>query len=140
MKRGVVLAVLLVSLGGGVAVAGDKTPAAEKSVDPTPWPAGLPVFDHVVIVVEENKDYDQIAGSPDAPFLNRLRAEGASFTRMFGEEHNSEGNYFWLFSGSNHGVGFIDVVPSKLHFLRSVRFSMGPGQAGLGKRKALQTR
>ena len=30
---------------------------------------------------------------------------------MFGEEHNSEGNYFWLFSGSNHDVGFKDQVP-----------------------------
>jgi hypothetical protein len=31
---------------------------------------------------------------------------------MFGEEHNSEGNYFWLFSGDNHGVGFNDKVPT----------------------------
>src|SRR5207249_784893 len=73
-----------------------------------------PVYDHVVIVIEENKDYDQIINNPKAPYLNdTLRKEGANFTRMFGEEHNSEGNYFWLFSGSNHGVGFIDVVPSK---------------------------
>jgi acid phosphatase len=31
---------------------------------------------------------------------------------MFGEEHNSEGNYFWLFSGDNQGVGFDDKIPS----------------------------
>jgi acid phosphatase len=31
---------------------------------------------------------------------------------MFGEEHNSQGNYFWLFSGSNQNVGFFDQVPS----------------------------
>ena len=30
---------------------------------------------------------------------------------MFGEEHNSEGNYFWLFSGDNHDVGFDDKIP-----------------------------
>jgi acid phosphatase len=30
---------------------------------------------------------------------------------MFGEEHHSQGNYFWLFSGDNHGVGFRDGVP-----------------------------
>jgi acid phosphatase len=69
------------------------------------------VYDHVIIMVEENKDYDQIVGRPDAPFLNRLREEGANFTRMFGEEHHSQGNYFWLFSGDNHGVRFRDGVP-----------------------------
>jgi acid phosphatase len=31
---------------------------------------------------------------------------------MYGEEHWSQGNYFWLFSGSNQTVGFNDVVPS----------------------------
>jgi hypothetical protein len=79
--------------------------------DPPPWPAGLPVYDHVVIVVEENKDYAQIIDRPDAPFINQLRTEGANFTQMYGEEHNSQGNYFWLFSGDNRGVGFRDGVP-----------------------------
>jgi acid phosphatase len=32
---------------------------------------------------------------------------------MFAEEHYSQGNYFWLFSGSNQNVGFRDQVPSK---------------------------
>jgi acid phosphatase len=32
---------------------------------------------------------------------------------MYAEEHKSEGNYFWLFSGSNQGVGYKDAVPSK---------------------------
>lgn len=80
------------------------------------WPAGLPVYDHIVIVVEENKGYEQIfpaTPNPDVAFLNGLAADGALFTSMFGEEHNSEGNYFWLFSGSNHGVGHNDVVPTK---------------------------
>jgi phosphatidylinositol-3-phosphatase len=79
-------------------------------------PAGLPVYDHIVIVVEENKGYEQIfpdMPNPDVAFLNELAASGALFTSMFGEEHNSEGNYFWLFSGSNHGVGHNDVVPTK---------------------------
>jgi acid phosphatase len=30
---------------------------------------------------------------------------------MFGEEHVSQGNYFWLFSGSNQGVGHLDRPP-----------------------------
>ena len=78
------------------------------------WPAGLPVYDHVVIVVEENKDFGQVIGkTATAPYINKvLRAEGATFTQMFGEEHNSQGNYFWLFSGSDQGVGFDDVIPT----------------------------
>jgi acid phosphatase len=31
---------------------------------------------------------------------------------MFAEEHYSQGNYFWLFSGSNQNVGFVDEIPS----------------------------
>jgi acid phosphatase len=102
---------LLLIAGGLVALHGGDASPPGTPTGAIPWPAGLPVYDHVVIVVEENKDYDQVVGSPDAPFINKLRAEGASFTRMFGEEHHSQGNYFWLFSGDNHGVGFRDGVP-----------------------------
>jgi acid phosphatase len=77
-----------------------------------PWPADLPKYKHIVIVMEENKDYDQIIDNVNAPYLNfTLREQGANFTQMFGEEHNSEGNYFWLFAGNNHNVGFKDKVP-----------------------------
>ena len=81
------------------------------AADAPSWPSTLPRYDHIVIVVEENKDYDQIIGNITAPYLNKLASEGASLTRMFAEEHPSEGNYFWLFSGNNQGVGFFDQVP-----------------------------
>jgi acid phosphatase len=106
---------LLLVVACGITVPrGDGSPLPSvHDGTPIPWPAGLPVYDHVVIVVEENKDYDQIIGEPKAPYINlTLREEGANFTQMFGEEHNSQGNYFWLFSGSNQHVGFTDVVPS----------------------------
>jgi hypothetical protein len=79
----------------------------------TKWPSELPVYDHIVIIVEENKNYEQIIGPPNAPYINEvLKREGANLTRMFAEEHFSEGNYFWLFSGSNQNLGFLDRVPS----------------------------
>jgi phosphatidylinositol-3-phosphatase len=81
------------------------------AADAPSWPSTLPRYDHIVIVVEENKDYDQIIGSTAAPYLNKLASGGAILARMFGEEHPSQGNYFWLFSGSNQGVGFSDQVP-----------------------------
>jgi len=41
------------------------------------WPPGLPVYDHIVVVIEENKDYEQIIGNSAAPYINRLAGEGA---------------------------------------------------------------
>ena len=77
------------------------------------WPTGLPVYDHVLVVVEENKGYDQIIANPAAIYINDvLRREGANFTQFYAEEHYSEGNYFWLFSGDNQGVGYLDRIPS----------------------------
>ena len=74
---------------------------------------GLPVYEHIVIVIEENKNFDRVIGSRSAPFINRLATEGALFTRMYGEEHNSEGNYFWLFAGDRFDLGFRDQVPAR---------------------------
>ena len=92
-------------------IAGPLAAAADRAAaPPLAWPPGLPVYDHVLFVIEENKDYSQIIGNRHAPYLNQLRGEGANLTRMFGEEHHSQGNYFWLFSGSNQGVGFLDGI------------------------------
>src|SRR3954462_16011189 len=87
------------------------TPLA--AADRVAWPSTLPVYDHIVIVIEENKDVEQIFGSQfGAPYIRQLAAEGAVIDAMFGEEHYSQGNYFWLFSGNNQNVGFSDQVPS----------------------------
>ncbi|EDY19175.1 phosphoesterase [Chthoniobacter flavus Ellin428] len=88
--------------------AGDAPPALD-------WPKTAPVYDHVVIVLEENKDYEQIINNAWTPYISSvLCKEGAVFTQMFGEEHSSEGNYFWLFSGNNHRIGFYDQMPQHL--------------------------
>ena len=111
-KIAVILTVILASCTSpeapGSATA--QTPAAGATVPS--WPAGLPVYDHVVIVVEENKDYAEIIGQSEAaPYINNvLKAQGANFTQSYGTEHHSQGNYFWLFSGDNQGVGFEDKV------------------------------
>ena len=112
--RRLVLVFLLIFVScscAGQAYSDDKAaPGASALI----WPAGLPVYDHIVIVVEENKDYEEIIGNSNAPYINNvLKKEGANFTRMYGEEHFSQGNYFWMFSGDNQTIGFIDQVPSK---------------------------
>jgi acid phosphatase len=73
-----------------------------------------PQYDHVVVVIEENHSFDQLTDefANDAPYFNQtLVPEGASFTRAYGEEHRSQGNYLWLFAGSNFESGFTNIVP-----------------------------
>lgn len=63
-------------------------------------PRLIPRFDHVVIVIEENKSYQDIFGSPSyTPYINGLAQQGASFTNAHGEWHPSQPNYLSLFSG-----------------------------------------
>ena len=64
----------------------------------------LPRPDHIVMVIEENHSYSQITDSPDAPYINRLAAQGAVFTQSFGVSYPSQPNYLALFSGSTQGI------------------------------------
>ncbi|MCY9667293.1 stalk domain-containing protein [Paenibacillus alginolyticus] len=63
-----------------------------------------PPIDHIVVVVEENHSYNQIVGSPDAPYMQSLIQRGALFTNAHGVTHPSQPNYLALFSGSTQGV------------------------------------
>jgi acid phosphatase len=125
MKTPAILLAAFLALPVAFAPGDDAPPAPGKDVV-LPWPDGLPVYDHVVLVIEENKDFGQIVGRPDlAPYINdTLCKEGACFTQMYGEEHHSQGNYFWLFSGSNHNVGFDDHVPTELIKARNLGASL----------------
>ena len=68
-------------------------------------PAGsIPRPDHVVIVIEENKSFEQIIDNQNARYINSLAKAGALFTRSFGVTHPSQPNYLALFSGSTHGI------------------------------------
>lgn len=64
----------------------------------------LPRPEHVIVVMEENHAYSQIIGSPEAPYINTLASEGASFTQSYAITHPSQPNYLALFSGSTQGV------------------------------------
>jgi phosphoesterase family protein/fibronectin type III domain protein len=90
VKRVVGALLLAVSLGAN---------ACPAEAEPTiPRPA------RVVIVIEENHSYARIIGNPQAPYINSLAQQGASFTRSFAVTHPSQPNYLALFSGSTQGV------------------------------------
>ena len=65
-------------------------------------------FDHIVLVVMENHSYQEIMegdGAQYAPYINSVLAkDGISINNAYGEQHPSQPNYFWLFSGSNQGI------------------------------------
>ena len=64
----------------------------------------LPRPDHIVIVIEENKAFQQIIDSPSAPYINSLVQRGLLFTESYGITHPSQPNYLALFSGSTHNI------------------------------------
>lgn len=64
----------------------------------------IPRPDHVVICVLENHAYQQIIGSPSAPYINQLAANGANMVEYYGLSHPSQTNYIKLFSGDSQGV------------------------------------
>ena len=59
----------------------------------------------VTIVLMENKDYDRVAGSPQAPYFNKtLVPQGVLLQNSHAIGHPSEPNYLALFSGSTQGI------------------------------------
>jgi phosphatidylinositol-3-phosphatase len=63
----------------------------------------VPRFDHIVLVMFENKASSQITKS-SAPYFTSLAAQGASFTQSYAITHPSQPNYIALFSGGSQGV------------------------------------
>lgn len=107
-----VLLIATTALGGCAVGISEPVPTIPPTSATPPF---LPTYKHIVIVIEENKfPAEVICASCETPFLQRLVREGTSFDRMYGEEHPSEGNYLWLFSGDNQGVRFQDRSPVAL--------------------------
>jgi hypothetical protein len=65
---------------------------------------GVPRFAHIVVIVEENKDYAQILGGEAAPNLARLAKTFGDASAFYGETHPSEGNYVALLGGDTFGI------------------------------------
>jgi acid phosphatase len=64
----------------------------------------VPRFDHILVVMEENRAYSDVIGNGDAPYINSLAGQGASFAKSHAVTHPSQPNYLAQFSGSTQGV------------------------------------
>jgi hypothetical protein len=108
-----VIALLLVGCSAGRGGAPGATSSRAAAAAPSSAPpsadapsgdTGLPRPDHVMVVIFENEDVENVLGSPDAPYLTQLAASGATMSDAHAETHPSEPNYLALFSGSTQGV------------------------------------
>lgn len=62
------------------------------------------VYDHIVVVIEENKSFDTVINGSDAPYMNYLAQNGTLFTNAHFSSRPSQTNYIVLFSGHLHGI------------------------------------
>ena len=77
---------------------------AVRAAQATGPAASLPNFSHVIVVVLENKEYDQVMTSSDAPSFAALARRYALLTGYRGVAHPSLPNYLALVSGSTQGI------------------------------------
>jgi len=67
---------------------------------PTALPSGgVPLFNHVFIVVEENTNYADVIGGTAMVYLDSLAGEYGLATQYYGDAHPSIGNYFMMTVG-----------------------------------------
>jgi Phosphoesterase family len=83
------------------------TPSLDPS--PTPTPArtafpGVPLYDHIVVVIEENKSYSDILAANPPYIIGTLFNIAAAMTNSYSVAHPSEPNYFALYAGDTFGI------------------------------------
>jgi len=64
-------------------------------------PTGVPALDHVFVIMMENHAYGQVAGNPQAPFINSEMSKANVASNYFAIAHPSSTNYLEVVGGSN---------------------------------------
>jgi hypothetical protein len=64
----------------------------------------VPRFRHVIVVVFENQEVNDVLGASDAPTFNRLASRYATISNYTAVAHPSLPNYLALVSGSTQGI------------------------------------
>jgi hypothetical protein len=90
---------LAVACGGGSTAAREQAPTT-----PIMRPGHVAKTSHVVVIVMENKEQQQVIGSADAPYLTSLARRQGLAANSFAIGHPSLPNYIALISGSTQGI------------------------------------
>jgi hypothetical protein len=75
-----------------------------SSTDSAKLKSQIPQFDHIAIVMMENKTYSEIIGNKSAPYLNSLADSNALTYNYFAITHTSLPNYLALIGGDTFGI------------------------------------
>jgi phospholipase C len=76
----------------------------------------VPNFDHIVILIFENKEFGSIIGNPNMPVYNQLAQDNTLLTQFYAVIHPSLPNYIAMMSGDTFDINsncidcFIDVT------------------------------
>lgn len=63
-------------------------------------------LDHVFVIYMENKGFDDIVGSPNAPYINSLINTYGSANNYYALSHPSDPNYIRVLGGSDFGIDY----------------------------------
>jgi hypothetical protein len=66
---------------------------------------GVPQFDHQIVIMMENRAYNQIIGSQYTPYINQLANTYNLATNYYATTHPSLANYLDVIAGSSFGNG-----------------------------------
>jgi phosphatidylinositol-3-phosphatase len=83
---------------GDIRCGGDEKPVRRAAG------GAVPHLQRVVIIVMENKGCDEVIGSSDAPFLNRLASRYSFASNFYALQRPSLPNYLGLTSGTTFGL------------------------------------
>ncbi len=83
------------------------TASVAITTTPTPQPSTsgkIPNFDHIVLIVLENRNYKDVIGNPKMPLLNILAQQNVLLSNYFAVRHPSLPNYIALMSGGTQNI------------------------------------
>ena len=80
-------------------------PAADATSTPPVTISGkVPNFEHIILMVLENRDYKDVIGNPQMQHLNALAKQNVLLTNYFAVSHPSLPNYIAMISGSTQNI------------------------------------
>jgi phospholipase C len=95
---------LLAVAGASLLVLVSSYAAAPAAGGPTPADLAVPRYRHIFVIMGENKNWERIDGSSNAPRLAAFAKAYGDAAHFYGEVHPSEANYVALLGGSTFGM------------------------------------
>jgi phosphatidylinositol-3-phosphatase len=91
----------------------------------------IPRYQHIVVIIDENKDYGQILDPAHAPHISALAKAYGNATNFWAETHPSEPNYVALVGGDTFGIQDDGAYSSAGHTIDGANLATQLDAAGL---------